>query len=167
MEYLFLLLSFLKTQAMFSSFSRVAARVSLLPPHWRLSWVYRLTINPFYSALHGLNPSKLYRLQRYLSILNKFISDIIHIKVSQNIVVECTSQPAFAIQVDTYDLPKTKQTKENEAMPNSREIRSFSNLSMSNNNSKICNISMSYSRPFMRKSIFNSLYCLNNKIDHL
>ena len=52
---------------------------------------------PLCGAFYSLNPSKSDRQQRQLVILTEFISDIEHVKGSQNIVADCLSRPTLAV----------------------------------------------------------------------
>ena len=55
---------------------------------------------PLYGTFHILSPDKSDRQQWQLAILTEFISDIEYVKGGQNIVADCLSQPALAVQTD-------------------------------------------------------------------
>ena len=78
---------------------------------------------PLCGAFYSLNPAKSDRQQRQLAILTEFISDIEHVKGSQNIVADCLSRPTLAVQIDAYDLPALE-----EAQASDKEIQSFQDL---------------------------------------
>ena len=75
---------------------------------------------PLCGAFYSLNPAKSDRQQRQLAIQTEFISDIEHVKGSQNIIADCLSRPTLAVQIDACDLPALA-----EAQASDSEIQSF------------------------------------------
>ena len=120
---------------------------------------------PLCGAFHSLNPAKSDRQQRHLSILTEYIADVTHINGDQNVVADCMSRPALAVQLDVCDLPEIA-----EAQARDEEINGFPDLKdfpVSGDNAKIwCDISNPYPRPFipvgLRKSIFDSMHSLSH-----
>ena len=117
-----------QTQIRYSTFDRelLAAYLSVL--HFRHLIEGRRVLlltdhKPLCGAFYSLNPAKSDRQQRQLAILTEFISDIEHIKGSQNIVADCLSRPTLAVQIDVCDLPAMA-----DAQANDTEIKSFQDL---------------------------------------
>ena len=61
---------------------------------------------PLCNSFHSPNPPKSDRQQRHLSLLSEFIADVVYIMGDQNIVADCLSRPACAVQIDLCDLPQ-------------------------------------------------------------
>ena len=159
-----------QTQMRYSTFNRELLAVYLSMLHFRHyiqgGQVLLLTDHkPSCGAFYSLNPAKSERQQRQLAILTEFISDIEHVKGSQNIVADCLSQPTLAVQIDACDLPALA-----EAQASDTEIQSFQDLkrfTVPGDNQFIwCELSTSYPRPFvpskLRESIFYSIHSINH-----
>ena len=159
-----------QAQTRYSTFDRELLAAYLAVIHFRHliegRYVMLLTDHkPLCGAFHSLTPAKSDRQQRHLSLLTEFIAEINHIKGDQNIVADCMSRPALAIEIDLCDLPEIAK-----AQAADEEIKSFPSLKefpIYGENSKIlCDTSISCPRPYvpecLRKSIFDSLHSLSH-----
>ena len=116
-------------------------------------------------VFHSLNPTKSSRQLQQLAILTELISDIEHVKDSQNIVADCLSWPTLAVQTDACDLPALA-----EAQVSNTEIQSFQELKRftltRDNLFVLCDTSISYPRLFVLsklcKFIFNSIQSVSH-----
>ena len=159
-----------QAQTKYSTFDRELLAAYLAVIHFRHliegRHVMLLTDHkPLCGAFKSLNPAKSDRQQRHLSVLTEYIADIAHIKGEHNVVADCMSRPAFAVQLDVCDLPEIAK-----AQALDEEIQSFHSLKefpISNSDTKImCDISLPYPRPYipegLRKSVFDSLHLLSH-----
>ena len=118
---------------------------------------------PLCGTFYSLNPAKSDRQQRQLAILTEFISDIEHVKGSQNIIADCLSRTILAVQIDACDLPALAEAQASDTV-----IQSFQDLkkfTIPGDNQFIwCDLSTPYPRPFvpskLRESIFYSIYSI-------
>ena len=159
-----------QTQMRYSTFDRelLAAYSSVLHFRHLIEGRHGLFLTdhkPLCGAFYSLNPAKSDRQQRQLAILTEFISDIEHVKGSQNIVADYLSRPTLAVQIDACDLPALA-----EAQASDTEIQSFQDFKRfiipGDNQFIWCDLSTSYPRPFvpskLRESIFYSVHSINH-----
>lgn len=120
---------------------------------------------PLCNAFNSQSTLKSDRQQRHLSFITEYITDISYIKGSQNVVADCLSRPANAINVDLCDLQEILIHQENDA-----EIQSYIDrlkpYSVDKDRKILCDVSLPFPRPFvthkLRKSVFNSLHDLSH-----
>ena len=159
-----------QTQMRYYTFDRelLAAYLSVL--HFRhliegRQVLLLIDCKPLCSAFYSLIPAKLDRQQRRLAILTEFISDIEHVKGSQNIVADCLSRPTLVVQIDACDLPVLA-----EAQTSDTEIQSFQDLkrfTIPGDNQFIwCDLSTSYPRPFVPSKLHDSIFYSIHSINH-
>ena len=138
----------IQTQMRYSTFDRELLAVYLSVLHFRYfiegHQVLLLTDHkPLRGAFYSLNPAKSGRQQPQLVTLTEFISDIEHVKGSQNIVADGLSRPTLAVQIDACDLPALA-----EAQASDTEIQSFQDLKRftipGDNQFISCDLSTSY-----------------------
>ena len=120
---------------------------------------------PLCSAFKSQTPLKSDRQQRHLSIITEYVSDICHIKGTENVVADCLSRPANSITIDVCDLQElvTHQQTDEEIKNFQENLKPFP---VEENNSILCDVSLPYPRPFvtqkLRKSVFDSLHSLSH-----
>ena len=59
-------------------------------------------------------PLKSDEQQRYMSLIAEYVSDVLYIRVRENIAADCLSRPTNAISVDLFDLPAFAQEQKEE-----------------------------------------------------
>ena len=119
---------------------------------------------PLCGAFYSLNPAESDRPQRQLAILTEFISDIEHVKGSQNIVADCLSQPTLAVQIDACDLPELQKHKHLILKFNLQDLKKFT---MPGDNQFIWyDLSTSYPRPFVPSKLHESIFYSIHSINH-
>ena len=158
------------TQRKYSTFDRELLAAYLAVLHFKHLIEGRNVIlltdhKPLCSAFKSQSSLKSDRQQRHLSFISEYVSDILFIKGSQNVIADCLSRPANVITIDVCDLQEiAKQQVTDE------EVKSYADhlkqYEIDNNEKLLCDISLPYPQPFvtkkLRKSIFDSLHKLSH-----
>ena len=159
-----------QTQSRYSAFDRELLAVYYSTLHFRHYIDGRNVLvlsdhKPLVNAFKSKNCPKSDRQQRHLSIISEYITDMAHIKGSENIVADCLSRPAMSVTLDLSDLPEIarEQSSDGEILQYQDNLKCYPITDVTN---VLCDTSTSYPRPFvpstLRRKIFDSLHCLSH-----
>ena len=120
---------------------------------------------PLVSAFYSQNEAKSDRQRRHLSVIAEYVTDIEHIKGSNNVIADALSRSVSAVEIDFPDLTSIAKLQSHDV-----EMKDFMErltpFKLSGEHEIFCDTSTSTPRPFLplttRRPIFDELHSLSH-----
>ena len=158
------------SQRKYSTFDRelLAAYLSVL--HFKPLIEGRCVIlmtdhKPLINSFNSSNPAKSDKQQRYLSIISEYVERVIFIKGRDNVVADCLSRPVCSVNIDPVDLPSIAMLQSEDEEISQYEER-LKRYPLSQEQSLLCDTSTSHPRPYIPKSLRNTIMHEHHSLCH-
>jgi len=156
-------------QKSYSTYDRELLAVYLAVLHFKpLIQAQLVTVvtdhKPLVAAFRSQSPSKSDRQQRHWSFISEYITDIIHVRGSDNVVADALSRTVSSVSIDPTDLQSIAehQVKDTETQTHKEKLKEYPLTS----GTILCDNSTRFPRPFLpqclRKTMFNTLHSLSH-----